>query len=495
MAQTHIQNVTHEEASRTSTHGAAPGALADCVCLALPKISIESNTRTYPAALIAQAVSTELWTPVVALNIAADMSRAKHKAEIYITLLATGKLSDRQYGKALTGTLEAARFITNGVEKVRLLALLAQYLQDGPRAEALEEGLQTLPELNKKERLEAIRLLAPHLEGERLIGALRAALEAEDKEHRCLEGETRGRPATAALAERFVRDDKAWMWEWERALHASRSFSSEGDVAEAFAILARHIEAKHLTYLTRQADEFLCPALPHEDETVIACWSTAAAILNGEMKDRATSKALAQNVDDGLMLSPFEVRPPIGRNSEEKWAQVLAVLAERLEGDARHWALLNGLTAALTVGYAQERVKALASYIRFLGDSARDWLLAHLLEVARRIWSREDRAEALARMIPHLQGRSRVAVITMGLEILRLIEKEEESSVLPSAQEHSRVLSALAPYLEGEWLARGLKIAVTISEEKGFAFSSNALAALAPKLEGALLRQALAACM
>jgi alkylhydroperoxidase/carboxymuconolactone decarboxylase family protein YurZ len=458
-------------------------------------MSIESNAGNYPAALVAQAVSTELWTPVVALNIAADTSRAKHKAEIYISLLTTGKLGDQQYKDALARALEATRFITNGVEKVRLLAMLAQYLQDKPLAEALEEGLQTLPELNKKERLEAIRVLAPYLEGERLIGAVRAALEAEDEEYRYLEGETRWVLATAALAERSVRDDKAWMWGWERAPSASRSFSSEGDVAEAFAILARHIEGKHLTRLTHQVDEFLRPVLPNEDETVVACWSTAVAILNGRMKDRATSTALAQNIDDKLVLSPFGARQPIGRNSEEKWAQVLAILAERLEGDARHWALLNGLTAALTVRYAKERVKALVSYIRFLGDAARDWLLAHLLEVARQICSREDRAEALAMMLPHLQGRSRVALMTMGLEILQLIEKEEEASMLSSTPEHSRALSALAPYLEGEWLARGLKIAITISEEKGFVFSSNALAALAPNLEGSLLRQALAACV
>jgi hypothetical protein len=130
----------------------------------------------------------------------------------------------------------------------------------------------------------------------------------------------------------------------------------------------------------------------------------------------------------------------------------------------------------------------------FLGDAARAWLRTHLLEVARLISSRGARVEALALLIPHSQGRARAAVLAMGLDILQPLEKEE-ISVSPYNQEHSRALAALAPYLEGEFLARGLKIAVTISKEKGCAFSSNALAALAPSLEGALLKQALAACV
>jgi hypothetical protein len=174
---------------------------------------------------------------------------------------------------------------------------------------------------------------------------------------------------------------------------------------------------------------------------------------------------------------------------------VLAVLAERLEGDARYRALLYGLTAALTVRCARERVVALASYMPFLGDAARAWLLTHLLEVARLMSSREAAVELLALLIPHSRGRARAAVMAMGLDILQPLEKDEGVSASAYNQEHSRGLAALAPYLEGEFLARGLKIAVTISKEKGCAFSSNALAALAPSLEGALLKQALAACV
>jgi hypothetical protein len=77
-------------------------------------------------------------------------------------------------------------------------------------------------------------------------------------------------------------------------------------------------------------------ALPHEDATVVACRATAVAILNGQMKDTPTPAALAQGVDDGRMPARAEAQPSVGRNREAKWAEVLAVLAERLEGDTRY---------------------------------------------------------------------------------------------------------------------------------------------------------------
>lgn len=221
----------------------------------------------------------------------------------------------------------------------------------------------------------------------------------------------------AALAEGPAHVDNALTW--ERAPDASPSFSSEGDAVEAFAILARHLEGECLTRLTRQVDECVRLALPHEDATVVACRATAVAILSGRMKDGPTHTAAAQDVDDGRVLARAEAQTSVGRNLEAKWAQVLAVLAGRLEGDARYRALLHGLTAALTVRCAGERVAALALYMPFLGDAARAWLLTHLLEVARLISSREAAVEALALLIPHAQGRARAAVLAMGLDIGR----------------------------------------------------------------------------
>jgi len=451
------------------------------------------DAGNYPAALVARAVATELWTPALALSIASDMGRDKNKAELYTSLLATGKLSGAEYADALACAREATGFIANDTERVRALATLADHLQGAPRVEALEEALRTLQNLNKGERLEALVALSPHLGDEQLAGAVKAALDVAAEDAECGHPEGGSLRARPSPAEGPAHADKAWTW--ERALYASLSSSSEGDAVEAFVILTRHVEGERLTHLTRQVDEFVRLALPHEDATVVACRATAVAILNGQMKDRATPAALAQEVDDGRVPERAEAQPSVGRQREAKWAQVSAVLAERLEGDARYRALLYGLTAALTVRCARERVVALSLYMPFLGDTARAWLLTHLIEVARLISSREATVEALALLIPHTQGRARAAVMAMGLDILQPLEKKEGIPAPSYSQEHSRGLAALAPYLEGEFLARGLKIAVTISKEMGCSFSSNVLAALAPSLEGALLKQALAACV
>jgi hypothetical protein len=417
---------------------------------------VNCDEGNYPAALVARAVSTELWTPAHALSIAADSGRDKNKAELYTSLLATGKLNAREYADALARARKATGFITDDLERVRALATLADYLQGAPRVQALEESLRTLQALDRKGRLEALAALSSRLDGEQLVGAVKAALKvaAEDEEPRRTEGGSLPARVTDASGEGHAHAGQACTW--ERALHASLSFSSEGDAVEAFAILARHVEGKCLAHLARQVDELVRLALRHEDATVVACRATAAAILNGQTKDRPTPAALAQDVDDGRVPARAEEQFCVGRNGEGKWAQVLAVLAERLEGDARHRALLYGLTAALTVRCASERVAALACYMFFLGDSARAWLLTHLLEVARLISSRGEAAEALALLIPHSQGRTRAAVMAMGLDILQPLEKEEETSVSSHNQEHSRALAALAPYLEGALLKRAL---------------------------------------
>jgi hypothetical protein len=267
--------------------------------------------------------------------------------------------------------------------------------------------------------------------------------------------------ALAKLAGQLVGEEKAWVL--RHGVEVALLIGSERDQAEALMELAPCLEGELLVALARQLEAELHTALAIEDNGGEPYWPTALAVLRGRLggsEGAEKARASALNPDGRIVIHLARQQVPIGYHQEEKWAQVLAGLAGRLEGDEKTTALAYGLAAALATKYAGYRVKALVALLPHLEDKAKAWALMHGLEAAQVIIRVNDRVEALVALAAHLEGAAKVWVLERGMEAVMEIGSEEGMPPISREQERSRALVALAPQLEDELFGTGLGVGV-----------------------------------
>ena len=371
------ENDAHVEMLEQTDRDKEPATFGRCVRYALIASSIRSIASNYSPSLVARAVTTGLWSPVLALSVASSVTDARRRAAMYTALLATGQLVDvLRRESVIASAREAIRSINDDVSRAFALAELAEQLGGAWREEVVEEGLAlALANPEKRNRARALLPLAPLLGGtsiNRALGGLRE-VESQPEEEPSEDGvmvRERAEPWAAAMAavaarREGVERDAILM----HALRVSIAEETEATVASALAALAPRLTPEPARALAEWLSTSIHMVLPATDATVVSCQQATIALLTDIPSGAA---AVVAHAESQITLWASGERPTIGHNFERLWAHVLAALADRLTGDYQRWAVSWGLTAALTVAHAKERSLALALYLPRLPDRSRE---------------------------------------------------------------------------------------------------------------------------
>ncbi len=447
-----------------------PANFSDCIRYTLIHTSINSIAGNYVPELIAKAVEVGMWTPDQATSIASKIPQSEQRANTYLLLIETEKLSTKQQEKAQQEALDYALALWDEEAKARLLARLAPLLSE----ELLEQAVAASGAMTNHLAYANVSLaLIPRLNGERRTGILRKTLDATLATINGIPG----RDLFIALAPLLSEELLA------TALHATLKETSRLYRAEMVAALAPRLtgnlleEALELMLAIPEAWErgeclrVLASQLPESlleralHATFVAENEWVRARMIAALAPRLKEQVLQQALEDTLALSDDEARA-LALGALAGWCQFSGETLERMRRAA---------ISLLEKGLLWPSV--LLALKQSLED--RDRMIQEILNAIPAVKYQWSRVEFLRVLSPQLNDRQLEQVLAAALN-------EEDDMIRPS------ILGVLAPYLKSALMQRALEAALHEKDEQTLAY---ALRALASQLSEPQLEQALQAVL
>ncbi len=366
--------------------GVEPTAFGDYFRDLLVDTTLNSIAENHVPELVAQAVSTGIWTTEYAIRLAKRIADPQRKANMIAALLPLQALNDEQRQDLEQAAFQAIEAVDFDDTKFHCLVALGQGLTGAPKETALQQALDLALQLdsgNEPRYQSAMWMLAPHLSGDLLTRAVKSTGAIKAAQTRAW--------ACAALARQLDGDQKTAML--HTGLDAALAIDDELHRANALCQLADQLTGA-------MVEQALQATLSMENEQ----WrprviDTLAGRLNEVQKSTALEAALT-------------IQHPWYR------AHALVGLLRHLTGDP----FSRGLDAALAVD--SDEAKALVvSRLDFPAD-----VLPRVLEVVLAIADEKYRFEALVNLLPRLEGSQKQQVLAIALQFIAAQPSESPSS-------------------------------------------------------------------
>jgi nucleoside phosphorylase len=447
-----------------------PVNFSDCIRYTLIHTSINSIAGNYVPELIAKAVEVGMWTPDQAMSIASKIPQSEQRANTYLLLIETEKLSTKQQEKAQQEALDYALALRDEEAKARLLARLAPLLSE----ELLEQAVAAAEAMTNHLAYANLSLaLVPRLNGERRTGVVSKTLDATLTTINGIPGRDIFITLIPLLSEELLAT----------ALHATFKETSRLYREEMLAALAPRLtgklleEALELTLVIPEAWvrgeclRVLVSQLPESllERALHATFATenewARAHMIAALAPKLKEDVLQQALENALALSDDEARA-WALGALAGWCQLPGETLERIRGAANSL-LEKGLLWPSVLSALKQNLEDRDRMIREILDA---------LPAIKYQWSRVELLRVLSSLLNDKQLEQVLAAALI----------EEDDMIRPS------LLGILAPYLKGELLQRALEAALHEKDEQTLAY---ALRSLAPQLSKPQLEQALQAAL
>jgi hypothetical protein len=422
-----------------------PSALLDLLHYALIETSLRSWAESLTPGIVAQAVAINLWTPELALSVAALIPDPQRQAELYAALSAVQNLSAKQSAGAKTDALDTAQTIDFAASRAFTLTKIVQQTDSDQQIQAA-------------------------------TAALDAAIEAAD-------GPYGGNgfnlwQLIPTLPEALIE------------LAVTKVLTLKNPEAKAWAIaeLAKRIAPDRRDALLWQGVE--AASLISQDITQANALAQLSPQLGGDLVSRALDLALA------MQESQWLPRAIAGLMAKLDSTQI-ARLLDRVLTIADEWWRADGLMAIVEQSTAEPQRRALLVLLDTRHEEAqqkiRRWLeklgSAELLNTAHDLTAQLTDPDHRSRIVEMLNALKSPAAPTNPAP---QIDDSTLDTILQMDYDEDRAqhLAYLAPQLPESLLPRALDIALDITDR---IWRDHVLNGLAPRLSAKLLVRALEA--
>jgi hypothetical protein len=508
---------TYQTTLRQVDEDTVPIAFADYMRYLLICTSVNSLAMNYPPKLVGQLVRTKTWTVERGLSIAEKIPEPYRRLEMYLALLATKTLNERQFYAAQEKALRTVTELPFTEESVAVFEELAPYLQTDLLLNSVEIANTISDELLQITMLQAIAkqlenqhrtsvaklaldrtliieiphikssgltFLAPVLSGSLLEKAIEAAREMKQRE---------GSWALLSLSQ-YIPNKEEGNKLLEDAFMAVSGHYSGSDFVRAIALCASRLENETLIFALQMAQvshnkavllnalRWVSPYLTDENS-----WGIALDMVLELEQERDRGIALgilATYIPENLVNRVLTTIQEIQNTSGYVFAAIH--IADRLKEDFREKFLQDASQKALEITELEERVDALGELATYFSGESHSKIIRSCLDTIKLMKKRKDRNEALERIASLLEGEFLQKAIDISLmdegdHYLQLLEllssKEKDMSVLASSilerlpnieDTHLTlwIICRLYPHLSGKQKDEALKLGLEICMER-----------------------------
>jgi hypothetical protein len=473
-----------------------PRALADCIRCQLIETTISAFLDGYIPELIAQALTVDLWSPELAINITSRIPDKSNRTHLCVDLLHSGKLNTEQRRSVVQIALQAIPDIPFEDSFVPAYSGIIPYADAAQREQTLQMALAMSRE---KDRACVLRDLVPRLPDHALEKVIQVTQAMEDPGNQAI-------VLSTLLPHLPVEQQRSMLQHaLERSYESYDEFNDEKTwyttPPEVIAQIALVVTGETLSLVLQSVDgipdraaqvEMLCNLIsymPQEQQHAHIEEALELAQEHWQTYDKRND----------LFMLQFETYRGIGN----QWfyaVKPLAMIAQLLPEEQRAHLLEPPLAYALAAGNKAERASLLAGLCSGLIPAQRQGLLEDIAHSTLTAELEPWRTEILLELVPYLEGKALdiapQALETILSQALDIDEVDLFCKLAPrfNSTQRTRILQAvlamqekwyqkkslcaLLPYLEGEQQTQTLRKTLQLLQDtydwrdrKGYIYS------------------------